>query len=207
LTLGDCLCDPSRMLIRRRELWLGSAHRGAFRESSNGSRDWRRSLIKNRRNPHRNPHATFGSVMLRTGSRRKQSRTISWNGAPRPMKMGTTVSLRCYDAAACYAPQPAKSAKACELALRLMGGCLPDFARWSGYPSIAPARSIPGSTWCANSLPSSTLDKRHKVRSNTSLGWRCIVAPYAGMRVSSVGGFSRSIFRSAPDAASFSLKE
>jgi hypothetical protein len=34
-----------------------------------------------------------------------------------------------------------KSATACDVALRLMGGCLPDFSGWSGYPSIA-ARSI-----------------------------------------------------------------
>jgi hypothetical protein len=59
----------------------------------------------------------------------------------------------------------------------------------------------------ANSGPSSTLDKRRKVRSNTLLGWRCIVAPYAGMRVSSVVSFSRSNFRAAPVAVTFSFKE
>ena len=32
--LGDRERDPSRMLIRRRGLWLGSAHRGCLRESS-----------------------------------------------------------------------------------------------------------------------------------------------------------------------------
>src|ERR1700738_101759 len=32
-TPGDRLCNPSCMLIRRRGFWLGSAHRGAFRES------------------------------------------------------------------------------------------------------------------------------------------------------------------------------
>jgi hypothetical protein len=26
---------------------------------------------------------------------------------------------------------------ACDFALRLVGGCLPDFAGWSGYPPIA----------------------------------------------------------------------
>jgi hypothetical protein len=31
-----------------------------------------------------------------------------------------------------------KSATACDLGLRLtLGGCLPDFAVWSGYPSVA----------------------------------------------------------------------
>ena len=35
-----------------------------------------------------------------------------------------------------------------QVALRLLGGCLPDFAGWSGYPSIAAfsIRSIPEST-------------------------------------------------------------
>jgi hypothetical protein len=51
------------------------------------------------------------------------------------------------------------------------------------------------------------LDKRRKVGFNTLLGWRCIAAPYAGMRFSSVVGFSRSNFRPVPDAASFSLKD
>jgi hypothetical protein len=26
---------------------------------------------------------------------------------------------------------------ACDFALRVMGGCLPNFAGWSGYPSMA----------------------------------------------------------------------
>ena len=59
----------------------------------------------------------------------------------------------------------------------------------------------------ANSRPSSPLDKRGKVRFNTLLGWRCIVAPSVGMRVSSVVSFSRSNFRPAPDAAHFSLRD
>ncbi len=64
--------------------------------------------------------------------------------APRSMKMGTIPSPCPYDAAARHALQSAKSATACDLALRLMGGCLPDFAGWSGYPSIAALSISPG---------------------------------------------------------------
>jgi hypothetical protein len=69
---------------------------------------------------------------------------------------------------------------------------------WSGCRvGFAPTGKRRLCTAHANSGPSSTLDKRRKVRSNTLLGWRCIVAPYAGMRVSSVVSFSRSNFRPA----------
>ena len=52
------------------------------------------------------------------------------------MKMGTIHSPCPYDAAAQHAPI-GESATAFDLALRLVGGCLPDFAGWSGYPPIA----------------------------------------------------------------------
>jgi hypothetical protein len=42
------------------------------------------------------------------------------------MKMGTILSQCPYDAAA----------TSCDFALRLMRSCFPDFAGWSGYPSI-----------------------------------------------------------------------
>jgi hypothetical protein len=38
-TLGDRLRDPSRMRIRRRGFWLGSAHRGASANHCNDSRE------------------------------------------------------------------------------------------------------------------------------------------------------------------------
>ncbi len=60
------------------------------------------------------------------------------------MKMGTTRSPWRYDAAARHALQSVKSATACDLALRLVGGCLSDFAGWSGYPSIAALSINPG---------------------------------------------------------------
>jgi hypothetical protein len=61
----------------------------------------------------------------------------SFSGAPRSMKMGTIASPCPYDAAARRGAPIAKSATSCDFALRLRGGCLSDFARWSGYPSIA----------------------------------------------------------------------
>src|ERR1700730_12023399 len=49
-----------------------------------------------------------------------------------------------YDAAAGHSLQSAQSATACDLALRPIGGRLPDFAGWSGYPSIAALSINPG---------------------------------------------------------------
>jgi hypothetical protein len=56
-------------------------------------------------------------------------------GAPRSMKMGTIVSLWHYDGAASPRAPIDKSAMACDLALRLMLGSVPDFARSSDYPA------------------------------------------------------------------------
>ena len=56
-------------------------------------------------------------------------------GAPRSMKMGTIVSLGHYDGAASPRAPIDKSAMACDLALRLMLGSVPDFARSSDYPA------------------------------------------------------------------------
>ena len=53
------------------------------------------------------------------------------------LKMGTIVSPYAYDAAACNALQSAKSAPACDLALRFMGGCLRDFGGGPVTRSIA----------------------------------------------------------------------
>jgi hypothetical protein len=58
-------------------------------------------------------------------------------GAPRSMKMGTIVSLWHYDGAASPRAPIDKSAMACDLALRLMLGSVPDFARSSDYPATA----------------------------------------------------------------------
>jgi hypothetical protein len=58
-------------------------------------------------------------------------------GAPRSMKMGTIVSPWHCDAASPRAPID-KSAMASDLALRLMLGSVPDFARSSGYPPTGP---------------------------------------------------------------------
>src|SRR5712691_2033589 len=46
-----------------------------------------------------------------------------------------------------------KSATAGALALRCMGGCLPDLAGWSGYPSIAAMPSNPGIDVICQKLP------------------------------------------------------
>lgn len=51
------------------------------------------------------------------------------------MKMGTIVSLWHYDGAASPRAPIDKSAMACDLALRLMLGSVPDFARSSDYPA------------------------------------------------------------------------
>src|SRR6267142_4841946 len=79
-TLGDRLRDPSRMLIRRRGFWLGSAHRAWLCEVLGSSNQatvagiWVAAMSKSA-NPHLNPHAAFGSLMRHTGSRQKQPRT------------------------------------------------------------------------------------------------------------------------------------
>src|SRR5690349_9277412 len=77
----------------------------------------------------------------------------------------------------------------------------------AGVPISDSARllSFPTASSCSRHEPSVTLDKPRKVRSN--IYWRCIVAPYAGMRVSSVVSFSRSNFRPAPVAVTFSFKD
>jgi hypothetical protein len=58
------------------------------------------------------------------------------SGAPGSLKMGNTPSPWRYDDAAGDALQLANSATGCDLALRLMASCLPDFGERSGYPSI-----------------------------------------------------------------------
>jgi hypothetical protein len=60
------------------------------------------------------------------------------------MKMGTIVSPWRYDAAVVHALQIGKSATLCDFSPRLVGGGLPDFAGWSGYPSIAAFLINPG---------------------------------------------------------------
>jgi len=60
------------------------------------------------------------------------------------MKMGTIASPWRYDTAACGAIRPDKPATDCDLALRLMGGCLPDFAGWARLPPIAALTIDPG---------------------------------------------------------------
>jgi hypothetical protein len=52
------------------------------------------------------------------------------------MKMGTIRSLCPYEAAACHALQSANLRRRTIL-YYASRGCLPDLARWSGYPSIA----------------------------------------------------------------------
>jgi hypothetical protein len=63
------------------------------------------------------------------------------NGAPRSMKMGTIRSPCPYDPAVRHALQSANLRRPAILYCPSWGGCLPDFAGWSGYPSI-PALSI-----------------------------------------------------------------
>src|SRR6266568_6332372 len=91
-TLGDRSRDTSRMLIRRRGFWLGSAHGAA---SANQTTVERSTLVAicvaalaKSANPHLNAHSALGGLMWQTGCCRKQSRMISSSGAPRPMKMG-----------------------------------------------------------------------------------------------------------------------
>jgi hypothetical protein len=55
---------------------------------------------------------------------------------PQPMKMGTTLLPWHYDAASPRAPID-KSAMVSDVALRLMLGSVPDFARSSAYPPTA----------------------------------------------------------------------
>jgi hypothetical protein len=59
------------------------------------------------------------------------------SGAPWSMKMGTIASPCPYDVAARHALQSANLRQPAILYYASWGGCLPDFAGWSGYPSIA----------------------------------------------------------------------
>ncbi len=52
---------------------------------------------------------------------------------------------------------------ACDLALRFMGGCLPDFTGWSGHPSIA-AISISLGNGAMGQKRSCLLDRSFSVR-------------------------------------------
>jgi hypothetical protein len=56
--------------------------------------------------------------------------------------VGNILSLWRYDSRRCTAIR--ESAMLCDPALRLMGGRLPDFRGWSGYPSTAALSINPG---------------------------------------------------------------
>ena len=75
---------------------------------------------------------------------RRQFRAKSNSGAPRSMKMGTIPSLWPYDAAARDALQSANLRRPAILYCASWGSCLPDFAGWSGYPSMAALSINPG---------------------------------------------------------------
>src|SRR5882724_1437131 len=71
-TLGDRSRDTSRMLIRRRGFWLGSAHGAA---SANQTTVERSTLVAicvaalaKSANPHLNAHSALGGLMWQTGS-------------------------------------------------------------------------------------------------------------------------------------------
>jgi hypothetical protein len=47
-----------------------------------------------------------------------------------------------------------------DFALRLIGGCVPDFAGWSGYPSIAVLSLNPGIDVMCQTLPFALQEKQ-----------------------------------------------
>jgi hypothetical protein len=59
------------------------------------------------------------------------------SGAPRSMKMGTTLSPWRDDAETHHALQSANLRRPAILRYTFIGGCLPDFAGWAGYHLIA----------------------------------------------------------------------
>jgi hypothetical protein len=90
------------------------------------------------------------------------------------MKMGTTRSLCPYDAAARRAAPIGKSAMARDFALRLIGGCVPDFAGWSGYPSIAVLSLNPGINVMCQTLHFALQEKQQPFsRDDASLSLSC----------------------------------
>ena len=97
--------------------------------------DGTRAAIKNRglrHHPDGSSSKNYSISEVRTGDPFFKFKKYFY-GAPRSMKMGTIVSPWHYDAASPRAPID-KSAMASDLALRLMLGSVPDFARSSGYP-------------------------------------------------------------------------
>jgi hypothetical protein len=67
-----------------------------------------------------------------------------------------------------------QSAAACDLALRLIGGCVPDFAGWSGYPSIAVLSLNPGIDVMCQTLHFALQEKQQPFsRDDASLSLSC----------------------------------
>jgi hypothetical protein len=67
----------------------------------------------------------------------------AWGGAPRPMKMGTTVSPRRYDAAAADAIRPDNQRRTAILRYASRAAVFP-ISGWSGYASAAAISINPG---------------------------------------------------------------
>src|SRR5258708_14145629 len=108
-TLGDGVRDPSRILIRRRGVWLASAHHTASANRAMIAGSGVSVLPKSAKSTPQNryqireaePPLTPSGGWMRypaaVEETRRRCRTKSYHGAPRARDMGTIVSPRRYD--------------------------------------------------------------------------------------------------------------